>query len=92
MRCPPDQTSLWRCEKLILADGVLFALPRAAERGPLLGSPVWAHIEGVDNYQTCSRQQRHKSRFDFLTAGRLQGTVPFPAQAPAHAEYFSSLL
>lgn len=43
-----------------------------------------------DNYQTHSRQQWHKSRFDFLTAGRLQGMVPLPAH-PAHPDHFSSL-
>lgn len=86
-----DQASLWCCEKLIFGDGGLCALPRAAELGSLLESPVCAHIEGVDNYQTRSPQQRHKSRFDFLSAGRLQGTVPFPAN-PAHPEHFSSLL
>lgn len=44
-----DQASLWRCEKLIFGEGALCALPRAAELGSLLESPVCARIEGVDN-------------------------------------------
>ncbi|CAB1453761.1 unnamed protein product [Pleuronectes platessa] len=43
-------------------------------------SPSIRHLRSTrgDNYQTRSRQQRHKSRFDFLTAGRLQGMVLLP--------------
>lgn len=88
-----NQASRRHCEKLIFVDGVLCTLPWAGWVGSLLESPVCAHIEG-DNYQTRSRQQRHKSRIDFLTAGRLQGMVPLPALPahPAHPDHFSSLL
>lgn len=80
----PNLASWRHCEKLIFVDGVLCTLPWTGWLGSLLESRVCLHIE-ADNYQTRSRQQRHKSCIDFLTAGRLQGMVPLPAH-PAHPD------
>lgn len=97
-----NQASPRRREELIFVDGVLCTLPWAGRFGVSPGKPGlcsrWGPVGGGrrrgregDNYQTRSRLQWHKSRFDFLTAGRLRGTVPLGAH-PAHPDHFSSLL
>lgn len=80
-----NQASPQHCEKLIFVDGVLCTLPWAGWAGIAPGEAWSVLVRRGDNYQTRSRQQRHKSRFDFLTAGRLRRMVPL-SDRPAHPD------